>query len=150
MDSSLFVADTIELLQNGKVFVLGLYADRVVRLTTPPETPPPSPERPYAFNLALLLAVSGLTQPEIEVEIEIRKPSGEKIIGLTPPRRKYPTQGQGSLNLIMSYTPFAVTELGTYWLQGSVDDQPIRHSFEFKRQISPTTGVDAPVAQEAS
>jgi hypothetical protein len=132
MEVTLYVAEDIQTLENQKLLMVGVFADRVILLNVPKGTPKPSAATPMAMStLSLSLTVAGLPPESYTVTLSLKSPSGVEIMQDRSPREFAVTEGS-ALNLIVKSTPFVMVEDGLYTLSASIGDQTASGTFVVK------------------
>jgi len=132
----LYVADEFRFENNGKMFVIGLYADGVVLFRVPRNAPPPSKEQPYGLDLlSLLVVVGGFTgEDTVRINFAQNKPF-EQRVSLKP---------GGSVNLHIPMRPFTFATFGVKDLLVEVGGEKHELQLELRADyIDPVSDLSA-------
>lgn len=125
MESSLTVAEDIQLMQLGKIMAVGLYPDRVIVMHCPPGA---NFESTHIRSLALLMTLKGLPVGEHEIHMTIEFPNGKgKMEARNSPAIVDRTDA--SINLMMAFMPFPVVGTGQFTVRASTSGYSAEQHF---------------------
>lgn len=132
MRTSLFVADSAQVLADGKLMAVGMYTDRVLQVGADDRIDP-TPEVPFGLpTLSLVLTIMDLLPGEYEVQLGLKDATG-KDYPATLPVRPFNVQAGGSANIVLNFAPFVIFTFGRHELVASVAGKTARESFEVRR-----------------
>jgi hypothetical protein len=126
MKSTLFVADSIQTLADGKNIAIGLYTDRALQLAVDPNAPEPSAEMPFGtLSLGLLFTVLDLDAGAYDIQMSIVGPNGIDYPSGPVPPQTIQVSAARSANVIANLTPFLIPAFGTYAMRLDVKGQGV-------------------------
>lgn len=135
MKLRLYIADTFEVLQNGKVLALGLFPDHVVIVPAPPPIDRPSPDDPvFGLTLSALLAFHEVEGDALKGEALVYAPGIDRPVA----RMSFDAPcdpDAAAVNLISRFNPLPISSAGVYRLD--VDANGQRFSEQFEIRITP-------------
>jgi len=126
-----FIADDIQSLEGGKIMTLGLYPDRVLLISIPPEAPKDTPL--LLPKLSILASIIDGAPGSYEVTPELTPPAG----GLSPtnvPTKTITIETGRSISAIFNFMPFVVSKLGTYIFKVSIGGKFFETTIEFREK----------------
>lgn len=118
----LIVADEFRVEQNGKMFVIGLYADGVVVVTIPKNAPAPSADNLFGLDALGLLVTIGGYEGETVASVSVGK---TKVV-----EREVSFERGGSVNLHLALRPFRLSSFGVKDV--IVEFAGTRHKLQFE------------------
>lgn len=130
MNGLLYVADNFQILQDGKVLAVGMFADRVVVLNVPEEAPEPSREMPFGIQLGFLMCLRDLPSVKVSGNVSIEPPDGKPLI--SPFAFSASGSIGGSVNIIVSLNPFLISCAGNYRVLFETEMGVISESLEIR------------------
>jgi hypothetical protein len=132
-----FLADDVRQEIQGKVTMVGLYADNIVVAEMPPDHRNPSVRVPAAIPRVAILASVSIAQGEHRYRMELDRSSvtRQKIDAKTA--TLISERPGESINLIMRLAPLLFVRFGTVKVLLYVDDQPYPFDFEIRRRDKP-------------
>lgn len=133
MESFFYVADDVQTLADGKLLLVGLYADRVLVMNIPRSAGVKlSAETPAGIaSLAVVLTLVGLAPGEMTLATRLVLPDGTQSMQQLPDQKLKVVAG-GSNNVVLKFSPFIVPQAGTYTLSTAFDGQVIESRFEVR------------------
>lgn len=133
MQATLYVADDIQSLADGKTLMVGVFTDRVVVLKAPPDVlETVSKGTPIGLAaLSLMFTITGLEPGEHVSAPRITLPNGEPSPNQVAPGPFSVPKG-GAANLLLKLQPFFVIGPGKYDVTVEVDGVPVSADFEVR------------------
>lgn len=133
MQATLYVADDIQSLAEGKTLMVGVFTDRVVVLNVPPETVEMvNKGTPLGLAaLALMFTITDIEPGEHVGAPRITLPNGEPSPNQVEPSPFSVPKG-GAANLLLKFQPFFVIGAGKYDVTVEVDGVPVSADFEVR------------------
>lgn len=142
MQATIYVADDIQSLAEGKTLMVGVFTDRVIVLNVPPEAREMvNKGEPIGLAaLSLMFTITGIEPGEHVGVPRITLPNGEPSPNHAEPSPFSVPKGGGA-NLLFKFQPFFVVGPGKYDVTVDVDGVPISADFEVRL---------APLAQQST
>ena len=133
MEATLYVADDIQLLADGKTLMVGVYTDNVLVLQVPPQViSEVSLERPIGLAaLALMFTITDIAAGEHTGAPRITLPDGRPSpnqINVAP----FVVAAGGAANLLFKLQPFLISGAGVYHVTVDVDGTPVDSTFHVR------------------
>lgn len=129
MKINFLIADEIRPEMGGKQTVLGLYADGIIMLGTPPQLDTSAPEAPEGIErLAFLMNISDVPEGKHKYKGQIIDPSGNPH-GPEISFGEEETPKGKSRTIVVETKPFLIKGKGTYHFNLYFDD--VLYSFPF-------------------
>jgi len=127
------LADAVDTMQSGKHLVYGLYPDRVMVTSVPPDTQEPSEEVRIVVSAAFFVTVTGRTAGAHAIGIRFLHGDGSPMHKQRDPLQVVAIDGAGT-NIVVSKVDFALKAYGAHFLELAVDEEsPVLTDFEIRR-----------------
>ncbi len=139
-----FLADDVRVEADGKVSVLGMFADDKILVNFPPDMPDPSEAAPIAIEGICILSTVFNLPITTAFEMELRSPSGHLVAKGSTTIHAGPV-----INTISKFRPLAVRELGPWKLLLKSDAFQYEYNFEILRQLPMSVPAAAKKAMAA-
>lgn len=135
-----YIADTFEVLQNGKVLALGLFPDHVLVVHTQAGEPAPSDAAPIGIEASLMMSFSEVDEPTVTGHAVVIPPDSDRPVARTNFEARRQSPGSAT-NVITKFKPLPVRAPGIFKLQVHVNG----HDFEdwFEVRVTPPPGAAA-------
>jgi hypothetical protein len=131
MQLRIHIADHFDTLASGKVLAVGLFPDRVVLLNLPADAPEPSVDVPFAFDLDLLITLTGPQEEPVACDVRVLAPgAAPPVANLHAPSLQI--AGGSSTNIASKLRPLLVPQAGLFTVEVTCGDQTLRDSFEVR------------------
>ena len=142
MQATLYVADDIQSLAEGKTLMVGVFTDRVVVLNVPPDAREMvNKGEPIGLaSLSLMFTITGLDAGEYVGTPQITLPNGEPSPNQAEPSPFSVPKG-GAANLLLRFQPFFVVGAGRYDVTVAVDGVSVSADFEVRLALLETQGT---------
>jgi hypothetical protein len=142
MESRFYIADDIQVLQGGKLAMIGVSADAVLvvqqkGLLSKKTKRSPTPSLP---RLCMLVNVVGLPKLRHSIVPQIYYPSGTSAPGLQAMPLDLEQRRSDSANVLLRFEPFPMPEFGIYKLSWTIENQTLEHFFEIRLDVSEAQG----------
>jgi hypothetical protein len=139
MQATLFVADDIQSLAEGKTLMVGVFTDKVVILNVPPEAIDKlSHGMPIGLGaLSLMFTITDIAPGTYLGSPHITLPDGNPSPNKLAPAEFSVPKG-GAANLLLKLQPFIVPAAGKYIVAVDVDGQTVSADFEVRLAPSST------------
>jgi hypothetical protein len=152
MHLRIHIADHFDTLATGKVLAVGLFSDRVVLLNLPADAPEPTSEIPFAFDLDLLITLTGPIAEPSACDIRILAPGmAQPVAHLHMPSLQI--AGGSSTNITSKLRPLLVTQPGIFTVEASCGGETAQDTFEVRLQRLPQSEappIGSPPVQAAA
>lgn len=148
MHATLYVADDIQSLADGKTLMVGVYTDRVLVMNVPPDAIEAVSQGTFIglATLALMVTISDIEPGEHIAVPRIALPDGRPSpnqIDSAP----FSVPVGGAANLLFKLQPFFISGAGRYTLTVEVGGSPVSADFEVR--LAPIINTASPATLPA-